>query len=43
MAGSCETHNNSVVPSKDGKLVEPSDKIPAGSSITSYEDAEGED
>ena len=37
------TYNNSVIPGKDGKLIEASDKIPSSSDVASYEDAERED
>ncbi len=38
-----ETHNNTVVPGKYGKLIEASDEIPSSSDVASYEDAESKD
>lgn len=37
------THNNSVFPSKDGKFIEASDKVPARSGVASYKDSERKD
>lgn len=37
------THNNTVLPGEEEKLIETGDKVPASSDVASYEDAEGED
>lgn len=37
------TYKNFVIPRKDGKLVQSCHQIPAGSDVTSDEDAKGED
>lgn len=37
------THNNSVVPGKDGKLIKASNEIPSSSDVASYENAKSED
>ena len=34
-----QTHNNSVVPSKDGKLIEPRDQVPSSGGVAGYEDS----
>lgn len=36
-------YHNSVFGSKDGKLIETSDEVPARGNVASYKDAEGED
>ena len=38
-----QTYQDSVVPSKDGQLIETGNKVPACSDVASYEYAEGED
>lgn len=38
-----EHYNHSVIPSKDGKLIEASDQVPSGGDVASYEDAECQD
>jgi len=35
----CITHHNSVIPSKDGKLIESCNQIPPRSDVAGYEDA----
>lgn len=41
--GLCATYHDSVVPSKNGKLVESSYQIPPRSDVAGYEDRKGED
>lgn len=36
------THDNSVVPGKDGKLIEAGNKIPSSGCVASYEDTKRE-
>lgn len=38
----CDTHNHSVVPSKDSKLIEASHEIPSSGGVASYEDSKRE-
>lgn len=37
------THNNSVVPGKDGQLIEPSHQVPAGGDVAGDKDPESQD
>ncbi len=37
--GKRPTHNHSVIPGEDGKLIEASHQIPPGSDVASYEDS----
>jgi len=37
-----DTHDNAVIPGKDGKLTQASDEVPSSSDVASYEDAERE-
>lgn len=39
----CCTYNHSVVPSKDGELIQARDQIPASCDVSGQEDAECED
>lgn len=39
----CGTYNDPVIPSKDSKLIQPGNKIPARSDVSSEEDAKCED
>lgn len=41
--GAESTHNNTVFPRENGKLIEASDKIPTSGDIASYKDAERKD
>ena len=41
--GTGSTNHYAVVPSKDGKLIETGDEVPAGSDVASYKDAKGQD
>ena len=36
-------YNDSVIPSKDCKLIKPRDQIPSRSDVAGYEDAKGQD
>lgn len=38
-----DTHDNSVVPSKNRELIQSSNQIPPGGYVAGYEDAEGQD
>lgn len=41
--GTGSSDHYAVVPSKDGKLIETGDEVPAGSDVASYKDAKGQD
>lgn len=38
-----ETHNNSVIPSKDSKFIQSSNEVPPRCGVASYKDSESED
>ncbi len=41
--GASATHDHSVIPGKDGKLIEAGDEVPSSGDVASYEDAKGQD
>lgn len=41
--GRVSAYNHSVVPGKDGKLIEAGDQVPSSGDVASYEDAKSQD